>query len=138
MVGGAVCLSSNNIRFGSFADIGSEVRLPLKSDIGRDKPTTTSGPLINRPYLNFWPASCRDKAIGACCHGMADDSDHYNDVDVVISMLKAVYCRDGADVAVQAAKHMIAAAAALVTCENGPDETRRILRIVGEAQGKAS
>jgi hypothetical protein len=39
---------------------------------------------------------------------------------------------------VQAAKHMIAAAAALVTCENGPDETRRILRIVGEAQGKAS
>jgi hypothetical protein len=33
MVGGAVCLSSNNIRFGSFADIGSEVRLPLKADI---------------------------------------------------------------------------------------------------------
>jgi hypothetical protein len=77
-------------------------------------------------------------AMGACCRGMADDSDHYEDVDVVISMLKAVYCRDGADVAVQAAKHMIAAAAALVTCENGPDETRRILRIVGEAQGKAS
>jgi hypothetical protein len=41
-------------------------------------------------------------------------------------------------VAVQAAKHMIAAAAALVTCEHGPDETRRILRIVGEAQGKTS
>jgi|GEM_PF-2948211 hypothetical protein len=33
MVGGAVCLSSNNIRFGSFADIGVSVRLPLKADI---------------------------------------------------------------------------------------------------------
>jgi hypothetical protein len=69
---------------------------------------------------------------------MADDSDCNNDVDVVISMLDAVYSRDGADVAVQTAKHMIAAAAALVTCEHGPDETRRILRIVGEAQGRAS
>jgi hypothetical protein len=69
---------------------------------------------------------------------MADDSDHYEDVDVVISLLKAVYCRDGADVAVQTAKQMIAAAAALLTCEHGPDETRRILRIVGEAQGKTS
>jgi len=64
-----------------------------------------------------------------------DDSDHYKDVDVVISLLNAVYCRDGADMAVQAAKHMIAAAAA---CEHGPDETRRILRILGKAQGKAS
>jgi len=69
---------------------------------------------------------------------MADDSHHYNDVDVVISMLNAVYCRDGADVAVQTAKHMIATAAALLTCEHGPDETRRILRIVGQAQGKTS
>ncbi|HMF20608.1 MAG TPA: hypothetical protein VKG24_00565 [Pseudolabrys sp.] len=69
---------------------------------------------------------------------MADDSDRYKDVDVVLSLLKAVYCRDGADVAVQTAKHMIAAAAALLTSEDGPDETRRILRIVGEAQGKTS
>jgi hypothetical protein len=76
--------------------------------------------------------------MGACCRGMADDSDHYKDVDVVLSMLKAVYCRDGAEGAVQAAKHMIAAAAALLTCEHGPNETRRILQIVGEAQGKAS
>lgn len=105
MVGGAVCLSSNNVRFGHLRILG-EVAVTI--------------------------------AMGACCRGMADDSDHYEDVDVVISMLKAVYCRDGADVAVQAAKHMIAAAAALVTCENGPDETRRILRIVGEAQGKTS
>ena len=69
---------------------------------------------------------------------MAGDSDHHEDVNVVISLLEAVYSRDGADVAVQTAKHMIAAAAALLTCEKGPDETRRILRIVGEAQGKAS
>jgi hypothetical protein len=69
---------------------------------------------------------------------MAGDSDHHEDVNVVISLLEAVYCRDGADVAVRTAKHMIAAAAALLTCEQGPDETRRILRIVGEAQGKAS
>ena len=69
---------------------------------------------------------------------MAGDSDHHAEVNVVISLLEAVYCRDGADVAVQTAKHMIAAAAALLTCEQGPDETRRILRIVGEAQGKAS
>jgi hypothetical protein len=35
MVGGAVCLSSNIIRFGSFADIGKSVMstLPLKADI---------------------------------------------------------------------------------------------------------
>ena len=46
---------------------------------------------------------------------MADDSDHYKDVNVVISMLNAVYRRDGADVAVETAKHMIAAAAALLT-----------------------
>jgi hypothetical protein len=77
--------------------------------------------------------------MGACCRGMADDSDPCRkDVDVVISMLNAVYCRDGADGAVQTAKHMIAAAAALLTFEQGPDETRRILRIVGEAQGKIS
>lgn len=69
---------------------------------------------------------------------MADDSDHYEDVNAVISMLNAIYCSDGADMAVQTAKHMIAAAAALVTVEQGPDETRRILQIVGVAQGKAS
>ena len=65
---------------------------------------------------------------------MAGNSDHHEDVNVVISLLEAVYCRDGADVAVQTAKHMIS----LLTCEQGPDETRRILRIVSEAQGKAS
>src|SRR5262249_5623990 len=55
---------------------------------------------------------------------MVDDSDHLKHADHAIAMLKAVYLRDGADVAVQAAKHMISAAAALITCEYGPDEAR--------------
>jgi len=83
-------------------------------------------------------ASCSDQAQSACSRGMADDSDHYKHAEDAIAMLKTVYCRDGADVAVQAAKHMIAAAAALVTCQYGPDEARRVLRIVAEVQGKAS
>jgi hypothetical protein len=83
-------------------------------------------------------ASCSDDVQGACCCGMADDSDHYKHADEAIALLKTVYCRDGADVAVQAAKHMIAAAAALVTCQYGPEEARRVLRIVGDAQGKGS
>jgi hypothetical protein len=69
---------------------------------------------------------------------MVDDSDHLKHADHAIAMLKAVYLRDGADVAVQAAKHMISAAAALITCEYGPDEARRILQIVGGAQGQTS
>ncbi len=69
---------------------------------------------------------------------MADDSDQYKHAEDTIAMLKAVYCRDGADVAVQAATQMISVATALVTCQSGPDEARRILRIVGDAQGKAS
>jgi hypothetical protein len=97
-------------------------------------------PLANinlQAYLRL-AASCGDKTVGACCRGMADDSDHHKDVDAVITMLNAVYCREGADGAVQTAKHMIAVAAALLTCEHGPDETRRILQIVGKAQGKTS
>lgn len=69
---------------------------------------------------------------------MADDSDHFTHADHAIAMLKAVYARDGADAAVQAAKHMVSAAAALITHEYGPDEARRILLIVGGAQGRVS
>jgi len=93
---------------------------------------------LKRQALDLQVATCCGKPTGACCHGMTDDSDHHKDVNVVISMLNAVYCRDGADMAVHTAKLMIAAAAALVTVERGPDETRRILQIVGMAQGKAS
>ena len=66
------------------------------------------------------------------------DSDHYEHGEEALAILKVVYCRDGADVAAQVAKNMIAVATALLTCQYGPDEARRILRIVGEAQGKAS
>jgi hypothetical protein len=38
----------------------------------------------------------------------------------------------------QSAKHMVSAAAALIAREFGPDEARRIMRIVGEAQEQAS
>jgi hypothetical protein len=64
------------------------------------------------------------------------DSDHYEHGEDAGAILKVVYCRDGADA--QVAKNMIAVATALLTCQYGPDEARRILRIVGEAQGKAS
>ena len=75
--------------------------------------------------------------MSASCCDMPDDSDRHNHGENAIAMLKAVYCRDGADVATQAAKDMIAVATALLTCQHGPDEARRILRIVGEAQGRA-
>ena len=68
---------------------------------------------------------------------MPDDSDHYKYGEDALAILKAV-CRDGADVAAQVAKNMIAVATALLTCQYGPDEARRILRIIGEAQGKSS
>ena len=67
---------------------------------------------------------------------MAGDSHEH--ADNAVAILKVAYCRDGADVAVQAAIHMVSIAAALLTSESGPDESRRILQIVGEAQGKAS
>ena len=67
---------------------------------------------------------------------MVDDSQQH--AENAAAILKAAYCRDGVDVAMQAAIHMISIAAALLTSESGPDESRRILQIVGEAQGKAS
>jgi hypothetical protein len=67
---------------------------------------------------------------------MVDDSHQH--AENATAILKVAYCRDGVDVAMQAAIHMISIAAALLTSESGPDESRRILQIVGEAQGKAS
>lgn len=69
--------------------------------------------------------------------GMGDDSDRRLP-DEPIAILKAAYFRDGADGAVEAAKHMISAATAFLTFQYGPDEARRILEVVGAAQGKAS
>jgi hypothetical protein len=67
---------------------------------------------------------------------MVDDSHQH--AENAEAILKVAYCRDGVDVAVQAAIHMISIAAAFLTSESGPDESRHILQIVGEAQGKAS
>jgi hypothetical protein len=55
-----------------------------------------------------------------------------------IAILMAIHERDGADAAVNAAKQMVAAAAAFIAREQGPDEARRFMRIVGEAHGQSS
>jgi hypothetical protein len=52
--------------------------------------------------------------------------------------LRDVYTREGADAAVRAATDLISASAAWITQEHGPDEARRILRIVGAAQVQGS
>ena len=64
---------------------------------------------------------------------MADE--HLN-ADPAIAFLRQVYTLEGADAAVQAAKVMISAGAAWIAQEHGPDEARRILRIVGAEQGQ--
>ena len=88
--------------------------------------------LINNRYV----LRCLQVVRGACSCSMVDDSHQH--AENAAAILKAAYCRDGVDVAMQAAIHMISIAAALLTSESGPDESRRILQIVGEAQGKAS
>jgi len=96
---------------------------------------STSGnrvPFINKPLCRRCPQPIR----GACCCIMVDDSHQH--AESAEAILRIAYCRDGVDVAVQAAIHMISIAAALLTSESGPDESRRILQIVGDAQGKAS
>src|SRR5215472_78214 len=89
-------------------------------------------PFIHKPLYRRCPQPIR----GACCCIMIDDSHQH--AESAEAILKIAYCRDGVDVAVQAAIHMISIAAALLTSETGPDESRRILQIVGDAQGKAS
>jgi hypothetical protein len=63
---------------------------------------------------------------------MADE--HLN-FDAAIAFLRQVYTLEGADAAVQAAKDMISAGAAWIAQEHGRDQARRVLRIVGAAQG---
>jgi hypothetical protein len=64
---------------------------------------------------------------------MADE--HLN-FDAAIAFLRQVYTLEGTDAAVQAAKDIIYAGAAWIAQEHGPDEARRILRIVDAAQGQ--
>jgi len=77
--------------------------------------------------------SLRAQAILA----MADDSDYCKVAEHALSMLKVVYFREGSDAAVRSAMHTIEAAAAVIEDELGPAATRRFLKIVGEAQGRA-
>ena len=64
--------------------------------------------------------------------------ERFKPADEAVAIFKAVYLRDGADVAVEVAKLVIAAAAVLIARERGPDEARRILDIVGAAQKQVS
>ena len=96
----------------------------------------TKRQFYTRSYQQPLCLRCLQAIGGACCCGMTDDSDQH--AENAAAILKVAYCRDGVDVAVQAAIQMISIAAALLTSESGPDESRRILQIVGEAQGKAS
>jgi hypothetical protein len=59
----------------------------------------------------------------------------FEDVDDVAMYLVSVREREGPEVAKEKAKLIISAAAALIAHDHGPEETRRILRIVAEAQG---
>ena len=62
----------------------------------------------------------------------------FKPADEAVAIFKAVYLRDGAEAAVEVAKLVISAAVVLIAHEHGPDEARRILDIVGAAQGQAS
>jgi hypothetical protein len=68
---------------------------------------------------------------------MAADSDYHTIAEHALAMLKVVYFREGPDAAVQSAKHMVEAAAAVISQELGPAETQRFLHIVGTTQGQA-
>jgi hypothetical protein len=64
--------------------------------------------------------------------------ERFKPADEAVAIFKAVYLRDGADAAVEVAKLVIGAAVMLIAHEHGPDEARRILDIVGAAQGQVS
>lgn len=64
---------------------------------------------------------------------MIDDA-----AEKAMTVLTEVREQYGPDAAVDAAKLMIEAAAAWIAKEHGPNEARRILQIVGLAQGQAS
>jgi hypothetical protein len=68
---------------------------------------------------------------------MKQMADEHLNADAAIAFLRKVYTQQGTDAAVQAAKDMISAGAAWIAQEHGPDEARRILRIVGAAQGSS-
>jgi hypothetical protein len=66
---------------------------------------------------------------------MADEPPN---ADAAFGFLREVYTREGSDAAVQAAQDMIAAGAAWIAQEHGPDEARRVLQAVEAAQREGS
>jgi hypothetical protein len=61
-------------------------------------------------------------------------SDEHLNADAAFAFLRDVYTREGADAAVQAARDMIAAGAAWIAQEHGPDEARRALQTIEVSQ----
>ena len=51
-------------------------------------------------------------------------------------MLKVLYLHEGPFAVVESAKHMVVAAAAVISQELGPTETKRFLHVVGDTQGQ--
>jgi len=107
----------------------------IRSPTGAAQHSTNEKRQFESAYQQQACLSCPGPIRGACCSVVDDSHQHAENAEVI---LKVAYCRDGVDVALQAAIHMISIAAALLTSESGPDESRRILQIVGDAQGKAS
>jgi len=67
---------------------------------------------------------------------MAADSDHHKIAEHALAMLKVLYSHEGAYAVVESAKHMIVAAAAVISQELGPGEAKRFLHVVGDTQGQ--
>jgi hypothetical protein len=67
---------------------------------------------------------------------MAADSDHHKIAEHALAMLKVLYLHEGPYAAVESAKHMVVAAAAVISQELGPAEARRFLHVVGDTQGQ--
>jgi hypothetical protein len=57
--------------------------------------------------------------------------------DAAFVFLRDVCTREGSDAAVQATQDVIAAGAAWIAQERGPDEARRALQVVQAAQGES-
>ena len=53
-----------------------------------------------------------------------------------LAMLKVLYRREGPCAVVESAKHMVVAAAAVISQELGPAEAKRFLHVVGDTQGE--
>ena len=79
-----------------------------------------------------------DKVVDAAqaTRTMAADSDHHKIAEHALAMLKVLYRREGPCAVVESAKHMVVAAAAVISQELGPAEAKRFLHVVGDTQGE--